>query len=570
MARPYSKKGGSFNGRGGFGGGGRGQGGGRGGGGGADGNFGGGGRSGGNNNNDNRNGGGRGGGGGGGRFNNRRGGGGPHNDNRKNHNGNGNNNNNNNNNGNNNNAGGGADVMKVLLSLVVEKSYNQIFMESTGKLDLSNMRASPDLETVQKRVDFSSVSFCNVLAEVLREKFADRIRVLQLDDNNIRQFKVILSALADADIHRGITAISAMRNSIGDLGFVAALRRYDNLNELLLRENSVTNQADYMNLLIRQLPRLTFVDGTPVDRALLRLPNPLPSAAPSQQQLDILMYLEQTLFAAMTNGAFDSVISLYGQQFSALSVGRGAEPLPQRIPLNAICNTSDLEKTMRTQMQADVSALRSRVEFRNLATDSSGSMRNVAKGPQDAIQKLRTVCGDGKSVSVEVEFNPNFNVVFMDQSYHMRLPVCVLTVHGKMRYRWNPLHADTQQRTFQANKAPFLSTFFDRTMTLTWNVNTNAWAIANDMLLLRPDRTVVHDDGTPSSPLFFANMPARVEQMRRRLMPGITAEVMAAIINATGSDEDVKQVVQRLLQLPPEVLQQVAANPEAAKQAIGM
>lgn len=553
MARPYSKKGGSFHNRGGGGnhnnnnnGGGRGNG---GGGGSNDGNFGGG----------------RGGGRGGrGRFDNRRG---PnhHNDNRNN-----NNNNNNNSSSNNSGAGAGADVMKVLLSLLFEKSYSQIFDEASGKLDLSNMRASPDLETVQKRVDYNSVSFCKVLSEVLREKFADRIRVLQLDDNNIRQFKVFLSAMADADIHRGITAISAMRNSISDLSFVSALRRYDNLNEVLLRENTVTTQKEYMAQLIRQLPRLTFVDGVPVDRALLRLPNPLPSAAPSQQQLDVLMYLEQTLFSAMTNGNFDAALTLYGQQFSALSVNRGQEPLPQRVPLNAIANTSDLEKSMRNQMQADLSKLRSHMEFRNLATDSAGSMRNVAKGPQEIIKKLRTVCGDGKSMSVEVEFNPNFNVVFMDESYHMRVPVCVLTVHGKMRYRWNPVHADTRQPTFAPGKAPSISTFFDRTMSLTYDRNTNAWAIANDMLLLRPDRTVVHDDGTPSCPLFFANMPARVEQMRRRLMPGISAEVMMAIVNGTGSDEDVKQAIQRLLQLPPETLQQVAANPEAAKQAIGM
>jgi hypothetical protein len=545
MARPYSKKNGSIHGgRGGFGGGHGGRGGG-GGGNGADSNF---------------NGGrGRGGDGGGrGRFDHRRG------PNHRKDNSNANNNNSSNS------TGAGADVMKALLSLLFEKSYRQIFVEESGKLDLSNMRASPDLESVQKRVDFNSVSFCKVLAEVLREKFADRIRVLQLDDNNIRQFKVFLSALADADIHRGITAISAMRNSINDLSFISALRRYDNLNEVLLRENSVTNQKEYMEQLIRQLPRLTFVDGVPVDRALLRLPNPLPSSGPSQPQLDILMYLEQTLFRVMATSTFDAALTLYNPHFSALSVDRGQEPLPQRVPMNSITNTSDLEKTMRTQMQADLSKMRSSVEFRNLATDSAGSMRNVAKGPQDIIKKLRTVCGDGKSMTVEVEFNPNFNVIFMNESYHMRVPVCVLTVHGKMRYRWNPIHTDTRQPTFAPGKAPCISTFFDRTMSLTYDGNTGTWAIANDMLLLRPDRIVVHDDGTPSCPLFFANTPARVEQMRRRLMPGVSPEVMMAIVNGTGSDDDVKQAIQRLLQLPPETLHAVAGNPEAAKQAIGM
>ncbi|CBZ28268.1 conserved hypothetical protein [Leishmania mexicana MHOM/GT/2001/U1103] len=550
MSRPYGKKGYSFHNRSSPGGGGGGVGilgngsnnGGRGGGrSGAD--FGrGGGRS--------------GGGGGGGRFNNHHHGGG--------------NRNNSHSDTNNSASSGGADVMKVLLSLLFEKSYSQIFNEANGLLNLSNTRASPDLEPVQKRVDYNSVAFCKVLAEVLRETFADRIRVLQLDDNSIRQLKVFLTALADADIHRGITAISARNNSINDLSFVSGLKRYDGLNELLLIGNPVTNQKDYSTRLSRDLPRLNMIDGVAVDRALLRLPNPVNSAPPSQQQLSVLHYLEQTMFQSMASRNYDAITYLYGSQFSALSISRGPEPLPQRVPVSAVLNTGDLEKQLRNQMQADVSKLRSSQDFRNLATDSAGSMRNIAKGPQEIVSKLRHMCGGDKSISVEIEFNPNFNVVMMDQSYHMRVPVCVVTVHGKMRYLWNPIRPETQQPTFPAGKAPMISTFFDRTLTLTWDNNTNAWSIANDMVLMRPDRAVVHDDGTPSSPLFFANTPSRIEQMRRRLMPGITADVMAVIVNATTSDEEVKQSIMQLLLLPPDQLHAVASDPEAAKRALVM
>ncbi|TPP46023.1 hypothetical protein CGC20_32535 [Leishmania donovani] len=471
---------------------------------------------------------------------------------------------------NNSGSSGGADVMKVLLSLLFEKSYSQIFNEANGLLNLSNTRASPDLEPVQKRVDYNSVAFCKVLAEVLREKFADRIRVLQLDDNSIRQLKVLLTALADADIHRGITAISARNNSINDLSFVSGLKRYDGLNELLLIGNPVTNQKDYSTRLSRDLPRLNMIDGVAVDRALLRLPNPVNSAPPSQQQLSVLHYLEQTMFQSMASRNYDAITYLYGSQFSALSISRGPEPLPQRVPVSAVLNTGDLEKQLRNQMQADVSKLRSSQDFRNLATDSAGSMRNIAKGPQEIVSKLRNMCGGDKSIAVEIEFNPNFSVVMMDQSYHMRVPVCVVTVHGKMRYLWNPIRPETQQSTFPAGKAPMISTFFDRTLTLTWDGNTNAWSIANDMVLMRPDRAVVHDDGTPSSPLFFANTPSRIEQMRRRLMPGITADVMAVIVNATSSDEEVKQSIMQLLMLPQDQLHAVASDPEAAKRALGM
>ncbi|CAM45459.1 conserved hypothetical protein [Leishmania braziliensis MHOM/BR/75/M2904] len=472
----------------------------------------------------------------------------------------------------NNNSGssGGADVMKVLLSLLFEKSYSHIFNDANGLLNLSNTRASPDLEPVQKRVDYNSVAFCKVLAEVLREKFADRIRVLQLDDNSIRQFKVFLTALADADIHRGITAISARNNHINDLSFVSGLKRYDGLNEVLLTGNPVANQKDYSTRLSRDLPRLNMIDGIAVDRALLRLPNPVNSAPPSQQQLSVLHYLEQTMFQSMASRNYDAITYLYGSQFSALSISRGPEPLPQRVPASAVLNTGDLEKQLRNQMQADFSKLRSSQDFRNLATDSAGSMRNIAKGPQEIVSKLRNMCGGDKCMSVDIEFNPNFNMVMMDQSYHTRVPVCVVTVHGKMRYLWNPIQPETLQPTFPAGKAPMISTFFDRTLALTWDSITSTWSIANDMVLMRPDRAVVHDDGTPSNPLFFANTPARIEQMRRRLMPGITPDVMAVIVNATSSDEEVKQAIMQLLMLPQDQLQAVASDAEAAKRALGL
>ncbi|KAK7195318.1 hypothetical protein NESM_000457700 [Novymonas esmeraldas] len=555
MARPYGKKGG-FNGGGRGGGGpgvlGNGGFGGRGGGGGGGGGGGYGGR------------GGRG--GGGGDF----GRGGGHRFNNNNHHHNGGGGGNRGGNQNNEGSGSGADVMKALLKLLFEKSHGNIFNEANGMLNLSNTRASPDIESVQNRVDYNSVAFCKVLAEVLRERFADRIRVLQLDDNNIRQLKVFLTALADADIHRGITAISARNNSISDLSFIGGLRRYDGLNELLLIDNPVVKQAEYSTRLTRELPRLNMIDGVAVDRALLRLPNPVISTPPSQQQLGILHFLEQTMFQSMSTGAFDSLAYLYNAQFAAVSISRGPEPLPQRVPMSAVLNTGDLEKQLRNQMQADFSKLRSSQEFRNLATDSAGSMRNVAKGPQESVAKLRTMCGGDKSMAVEVEFNPNFNVVMMDQSFQMRVPVCIVTVHGKMRYVWNPIQPETRMPTFPPGKAPMVSTFFDRTLSLTWDSMTNAWSIANDMVLMRPDRTVVHDDGTPSSPLFFANTPSRVEQMRRRLMPGISPEVMAALVNSVSSDDDVKQAITRLLMLPQDQLQAVAADPEAAKRAIGI
>ena len=70
------------------------------------------------------------------------------------------------------------------------------------------------------------------------------------------------------------------------------------------------------------------------------------------------------------------------------------------------------------------------------------------------------------------------------------------------------------------------------------------------MLFIRADRVVVHDDGTNSQPLFFANHPPRLEQLRRRLSPSLSNEVMTLIADNSTTDQQMSEMVQRLKSFP--------------------
>lgn len=478
---------------------------------------------------------------------------------------------NNNNNANHGGGGGGgsnpsADVMKTLLSLLFEKSYQHVFSEENGLLVLNCMRASPDLSSAQKSVDFNSVTFCKALAEVLRDKFTNRIRVLQMDDNNIRKLSTFLLALSDTGIQDGITAISAQQNSIGDLSFLGSLKSYTNLGELLLTGNPVTNDKQYREQIIRQLPRLQMLDQQLIQRSLLTLPNPIRATPPDEQKMNALLFLEQHLFGNTQAGNYDALNNVYNED-ACYSICRNAEPFPSRINTDSLHNTADMPKAALRNMQTDFSHLRSNIRWRLFSQDSS-TMRNISRGRPYCVKDASALCGASKPLRMINTFDTNVNVSFLEAG--MKVPVCVVTIHGKAQYRWNPISPDSRAPTYQDGKEPFISVFFDRTFAMTWNTMSNSWGVANDMVFLRPDRLVVHDDGTPTEPLFFPGSARHVELLRRRLMPEADATIMRQLVERALSDQQVMEMVTRLRSLPPQQLQEAATSPDSLLRAIGL
>lgn len=446
--------------------------------------------------------------------------------------------------------------MTTLLDLLFQKSSAMIFDSQSGTLNLSGFCESPDLVSVQHSVDFNSVAFCKSLVNVIKNKIGTSLRILALNNNNIRKLTVLLAAMEEADVHNGITAISATGNQISDFGLLGPLKKYANLGELLLEGNPLTKRDDYRTQVIKSLPKLMMLDGQLIDRALLRLPNPVPATL-NDAQVGVLRFIEGNVFQTATSRNYDALMNLYNPG-AVCSVSRAEEPIPRNLPFDATHNCQKLTPQQRNVLGNDFVTLRKLVQWRNILTDVH-SLRHVSTGRAKASLLLQALGGgEKKFISVSHELNENANVVFLSQN--MKIPTCVLTIHGKMFWHWSPKNANGDD-LYPRHEAPFFTCFFDRTMTLLLNTATNVWTIQNDMIFMRPDRTTVNEKGFATPPLFFANEATRVEKMRRRYLPKATPEVMRAIIEQLGSDQDLQAFIMgHLATLPGDLVERALTD----------
>ncbi|CBH17142.1 hypothetical protein, conserved [Trypanosoma brucei gambiense DAL972] len=441
-------------------------------------------------------------------------------------------------------------MMTTLLDLLFQKSSSVIFNRESGMLNLSNFSQSQDLTDVRKSVDFNNVTFCRSLVSVIKSHMGSMLRAVAVNDNKITKLSVFLSALVEADLHIGITALSATGNTIDDLSFIGPLKRFVNLGELVLKENPVTRREDYNSSVIQKVKSLMMLDDKVINRAPLRLPNPIPSSL-SQLQFQVLYFLEADVFSAAAEGKWDTLTGVYAKN-ALFSVSRSEEPIACRIPFDAKHKSDALNPTQRKVMTDDFVFLRKNVPWRNLHVEIH-SLRSIACGQTKAVKAINILGGgERKFFSVSHELNGNANVVFL--SDNMAVPTCVLTIHGRLFWHWSPI--DGGEKIFARDDAPFVSCFFHRTMSLTLDPNGTTWSVHNDMMFLRPDRLLRQESGEKALPMFFANDPMRIEEMRRRYLPQAKTDVMKTIVEAVSSDADVVGFIQNCLaKLPPDQLE---------------
>ncbi|CCW60924.1 unnamed protein product [Phytomonas sp. EM1] len=447
-----------------------------------------------------------------------------------------------------------AGVMKTLLTLLFEKSAG-CFNTETGMLNISDMRGSPDLASASKSVDFNNVAFCRCIAEVLRKQFGNQIRFIDISNNQIRRLTPFLQALMEVNIHASIAAINAANNDIDDLSFLGQLKEFPLLTELLLTNNLVTNHKDYRGQILRTLSNLTMLDAEPVKRNLLMLPNPLRAPSQGELHLQVLDFLNRNLLSVMNYGEIDQIVPLYAQGAAALSISQNEALCSSRLPINVVCRTVDLSKVMRNAMQADLTAARKAINWRNLLSNTS-CIRNVAQKPSEIRSYLRAFCGFGLVPSLQfcqlISASASVSVL----EHEMKVRIYVVTLHGRMKYLWNPVDSSTGNRVFPEGKEPFVPRHFDRTIVMVDTNNTVS--ITNDMIFCRPNHGVLPDE---DNSLFFADSDDRVEQMRRKLLPGANCEVMKHLVLSSQSDYALQNLVQQILQAgpPPESLHSVEA-----------
>lgn len=445
-----------------------------------------------------------------------------------------------------------ADVMKTLLKLLVEKSYGQIFDDQMGMLIISKMREAEDLLEVQKSVDFNSVSFCKALCEVLKDKFGNNIRIVRLDENNIQKFGTILDAFVSSGLHESITAISAQNNQIADLQFLSTLKDFRNLNELMLTGNRVTMDESYSKLVTRRLPALALLDGEVVTRNMLRIQNPL-WVDLSPEQSGISQFLMTNLSALLMERNFDALVGVYNTAaVASVSCPLPGPPFPNQIPCSVKHNTNGLLPEHARAMKSDLSQLRNKFRWRNIAKDPA-TIKNVVRGKPDIILRQKEWCGGNLPFHVKI-VNSHTNVEFLSNTTEpwMNYPVCIATIHGTLRYYWS-----AKNMTTEIESCPFISCFFDRTVSLVLSDNT--WTICNDMLHIRPDKQVTYNDGSLADSVFFGFSPERMERLRRRLFAEVPIEAFRELISQIASqgmpssDFVLQQVVHAVKSSPPEV-----------------
>lgn len=431
-------------------------------------------------------------------------------------------------------------MMRTLLDLFFDACGSNIFNSSSGMMALPCLREVGQLERVKNSIDFNSVTFCKALCEVIRDKLpGGSVRVVQLDNNKIRKFSVILDAFIAADLHQGITAISVVNNEITDFQFLGPLKRFPNLHEVVLNGNSLCNEASYSSRITRGLPGLMLLDGCPVERNLLTLQNPIVPALNSNQET-VVKIIEDNIIPAMTSNNFEGRHQMYhSQAILSFSTQMNNQGIPQQLPFEAKLNSATLTPELRRGMKADFNQLRNRIRWRNLSSDPN-SIRNVTYGREKVIVKLMELCGGG-TLPIYLEIVQRLaNVEFIEC---MPVPVCIVTTHSSARFYWNPSkHHDLQG-------CPFISCFMDRTLSLTFN-EASGWSICNDMIHLRQDSVVVTDDGAPMEPLFDAFSTYRKERLRRRVfhdLPPEQFQVMLGVMTQRGialSDYNVQYMAQ--------------------------
>ena len=402
-----------------------------------------------------------------------------------------------------------------MLTLLFEKQAQTLFDASSGMLNLAHFKECPDLESVQKSVDFSTVAFCRSLVAVIQAKLG-LPRFINLNNNNITTLTMFLGALVDANLHDSVGGISACNNNLTDFKFLGPLKKFTNLQELVLAGNDISSKPNYVKEITRALPGLLGLDGQSVRRPPLALPYPIRPPL-SQEAVSVLQMLEVSLLQQLSAKNLDTLLSLYHTD-ALFSFTFGSRFKFKSFPMS---NSNKGNKSLANDLHA-----RSRSsEHRRDLLDIHG-MKNFSKG-KAKIQLAQQNNVYLKNFDVLHHVDGAANVVFLSDA--MKVPTCIVTIHGKMQWVHNKCRDEVQVACF------------DRTFAL---VFTTAWEITNDMLNIREEK---HE------PLSFPDNPSNIALLQRKL--GLEESIVQAVVKQANSESDLAWM---LADLTPQVIQECA------------
>ncbi|RNF17964.1 nuclear RNA export factor 1/2 [Trypanosoma conorhini] len=383
------------------------------------------------------------------------------------------------------------NLLSTMLRLVFEKQQLRVYDATSGMLDLSELRKLPDLKDVSNSINFNTQNFCRALCSTIKSLIVPPPSAMQLKGNDIASLFHLAGQMEKADLHMSLRALSLEANNIKTMDALHELKKFTNLQELVLVGNPVAKRDGYRAEVKKAMPFLLGLDGEAITVPPLLLPWPrfTTSAEYTEAQRHVLQFVQCSLLNPLEAGeaagvarGVDAVSDVYAQNATftiSLSSPEAAVSSPART-----VNGASLAATQRN-------VIREIVGLRLKQTESNHNLLHGVKSSVVASGRTK-VCSQlehwlyPKNFAVQHFVHGSAGASFLDNTYlsgaapvGMKVPVTVVTLHGMMAWT----HLGPQSQTNSDRVVMYRN--FTRVLTVQQN-EAGRWLVTNDMVSLYP------------------------------------------------------------------------------------
>ncbi|ESL08581.1 hypothetical protein TRSC58_03713 [Trypanosoma rangeli SC58] len=375
-----------------------------------------------------------------------------------------------------------------MLKLVFEKQQQRVYDASSGMLDLSELSKFPDLKDVSNSINFNTQNFCRALCSTIKSLVVPPPSAMQLKGNDITSLFHLAGQMEKADLHMSLRALSLEANNIRTMDALQELKKFMNLQELVLVGNPVAKRDDYRAEVKKALPFLLGLDGEGIAVPPLLLPWPRFSTSEyTDAQRHVLQFVQCSLLNPLeaseverVSQGVDAVSDVYAQK-AILSISLSSPEAAVSSPARSV-NGFSLASTQRN-------VIREIVGLRLKQTESNHNLLHGVKSSVVACGRTK-VCSQlehwlyPKNFAVQHFVHSSASASFLDNTYlsgpapvAMKVPVTVVTLHGVMT--WTHLSSQSPNNSDRV----VIYRNFTRVLTVQQN-EAGRWLVTNDMVSL--------------------------------------------------------------------------------------
>ncbi|RNF03082.1 nuclear RNA export factor 1/2 [Trypanosoma rangeli] len=380
------------------------------------------------------------------------------------------------------------NLLSTMLKLVFEKQQQRVYDASSGMLDLSELRKFPDLKDVSNSINFNTQNFCRALCSTIKSLIVPPPSAMQLKGNDITSLFHLAGQMEKADLHMSLRALSLEANNIRTMDALQELKKFMNLQELVLVGNPVAKRDDYRMEVKKALPFLLGLDGEGIAVPPLLLPWPrFATSEYTDAQRHVLQFVQCSLLNPLEAGevervsqGVDAVSDIYAQK-AILTISLSSPEAAVSSPARSV-NGFSLASTQRN-------VIREIVGLRLKQTESNHNLLHGVKSSVVACGRTK-VCSQlehwlyPKNFAVQHFVHSSASASFLDNTYlsgpapvAMKVPVTVVTLHGVMT--WTHLSPQSQNNSDRV----VIYRNFTRVLTVQQN-EAGRWLVTNDMVSL--------------------------------------------------------------------------------------